>query len=34
VQRVAQKHMRNIRFVALGNPQQIDQAVFTGPRRG
>jgi len=24
VQRVSQKYMRNIRFVVLGNPQQID----------
>ncbi|HEX7531574.1 MAG TPA: pitrilysin family protein [Pyrinomonadaceae bacterium] len=30
VQRVAQKYMRNIRFVVLGNPQQIDKTVFTG----
>ena len=30
VQRVAQKYMRNIRFVVLGNPQQIDKSVFTG----
>jgi zinc protease len=30
VQRVAQKYMRNIRFVVLGNPNQIDKAVFTG----
>ncbi len=30
VQRVAQKYMRNIRFVVLGNPKQIDKAVFTG----
>jgi zinc protease len=30
VQRVAQKYMRNIRFVVLGNPQQIDKNVFTG----
>lgn len=29
VQRVAQKYMRNIRFVVLGNPQQIDKSVFT-----
>jgi zinc protease len=29
VQRVSQKYMRNIRFVVLGNPQQIDKAVFT-----
>jgi zinc protease len=30
VQRVAQKYMRNIRFVVLGNPQQIDKNVFIG----
>lgn len=30
VQRVAQKYMRNIRFVVLGNPAQIDKNVFTG----
>ncbi|HVS83056.1 MAG TPA: pitrilysin family protein [Pyrinomonadaceae bacterium] len=30
VQRVSQKYMRNIRFVVLGNPAQIDKAVFTG----
>ncbi len=30
VQRVAQKYMRNLRFVVLGNPAQIDKAVFTG----
>jgi len=30
VQRVAQKYMRNIRFVVLGNPAQIDKSVFTG----
>ena len=30
VQRVAQKYIRNIRFVVLGNPQQIDKNVFTG----
>jgi len=29
VQRVAQKYMRNIRFVVLGNPAQIDKTVFT-----
>ena len=31
VQRVAQKYMRNLRFVVLGNPAQIDKTVFTGP---
>lgn len=30
VQRVAQKYMRNIRFVVLGNPNQIDKSVFIG----
>lgn len=30
VQRVSQKYMRNIRFVVLGNPLQIDKNVFTG----
>lgn len=30
VQRVAQKYMRNIRFVVLGNPQGVDTKVFTG----
>ena len=30
VQRVTQKYMRNIRFVVLGNPNQIDKTVFTG----
>jgi zinc protease len=30
VQRVAQKYMRNIRFVVLGNPAQVDKNVFTG----
>jgi zinc protease len=30
VQRVAQKYMRNIRFVVLGNPKQIDKNVFIG----
>ena len=34
VQRVALKYMRNIRFVVLGNPQQIDKTVFTGPAGG
>jgi zinc protease len=29
VQRVAQKYMRNIRFVVLGDPKRIDKAVFT-----
>jgi zinc protease len=30
IQRVSQKYMRNIRFVVLGNPAQIDKNVFTG----
>ena len=30
VQRVAQKYMRNIRFVVLGNPKSIDSRIFTG----
>ena len=30
VQRVSQKYMRNIRFVVLGNPTQIDKSIFTG----
>jgi zinc protease len=34
VQRVAQKYMRNIRFVVLGNPKSIDMRVFTGVAGG
>jgi predicted Zn-dependent peptidase len=34
VQRVSQKYMRNIRFVVLGNPQQIDKNVFIGQPGG
>jgi predicted Zn-dependent peptidase len=30
IQRVAQKYMRNIRFVVLGNPKSVDMGVFTG----
>jgi predicted Zn-dependent peptidase len=30
VQRVAQKYMRNIRFVVLGNPRSVNTEVFTG----
>ena len=30
VQRVSVKYMRNIRFVVLGNPAQINKEVFTG----
>ncbi|HEX8710208.1 MAG TPA: pitrilysin family protein [Pyrinomonadaceae bacterium] len=29
VQRVAQKYMRNIRFVVIGDPKRVDKAVFT-----
>jgi len=34
VQRVAQKYMRNIRFVVLGNPKSIDTKIFTGQAGG
>ena len=30
VQRVSQKYMRNIQFIVLGNPRNIDRAVFMG----
>jgi len=30
VQRVAQKYMKNIRFVVLGNPKSVDNSVFLG----
>src|SRR6266850_2213004 len=30
VERAAQKYMRNIRFVVLGNPKSIDSKIFTG----
>jgi zinc protease len=30
VERVAQKYMKNIRFVVLGNPKSIDSRIFTG----
>jgi zinc protease len=30
VQRVAQKYMRHIRFVVLGNPKSVDPKIFTG----
>jgi zinc protease len=30
VQRVSRTYMRNIRFVVIGNPEQIDRNVFTG----
>lgn len=29
VQRVAQKYMRNIRFVVLGSPKSVDEKIFT-----
>jgi predicted Zn-dependent peptidase len=34
VQRVAQKYMRNIRFVVLGNPKSVDSRIFTGQAGG
>jgi zinc protease len=34
VQRVAEKYMRNIRFVVLGNPKSIDTRIFTGQAGG
>ncbi len=34
VQRVAQKYMRNIRFVVIGDPKSIDTNVFTGQLGG
>jgi predicted Zn-dependent peptidase len=34
VQRVAQKYMRNLRFVVLGNPKSIDTRIFTGAAAG
>lgn len=34
IQRVSQKYMRNIRFVVLGNPTQIDKNIFTGGQAG
>jgi predicted Zn-dependent peptidase len=30
VQRVAQKYMRNLRFVVLGDPKSVDMRIFTG----
>ncbi|HEX8845370.1 MAG TPA: pitrilysin family protein [Pyrinomonadaceae bacterium] len=30
VQRVAQKYMRNLRFVVIGDPRRVDKSVFTG----
>ena len=34
IQRVAQKYMRNIRFVVLGNPRSVDTNIFTGQAAG
>jgi zinc protease len=34
VQRVAQKYMRNIRFVVLGDPKSVDTKLFTGHAGG
>ena len=34
IQRVAQKYMRNIRFVVLGNPRSVDTNIFTGQATG
>ncbi len=34
VQRVAQKYMRNIRFVVLGDPKSVDTRLFTGQAGG
>lgn len=34
VQRVAQKYMRNIRFVVLGSPKSVDESIFTGQAGG
>jgi zinc protease len=34
VQRVSQRYMRNIRFVVLGNPKQINKEIFTGQPGG
>lgn len=33
VRRVARTYMRNLRFVAIGDPTQIDKTVFTTPNR-
>ncbi len=30
VQRVAQKYIRNIQFVVLGDPKAVDKSEFTG----
>ncbi|MCA1626595.1 MAG: hypothetical protein LC742_01335, partial [Acidobacteria bacterium] len=29
VRRVAQKYMRNLRFVVIGNPSKVDKNIFT-----
>lgn len=34
VQRVAQKYMRNIRFVVLGDPKSVDRRIFIGEAGG
>jgi len=34
VQRVAQKYMRNLRFVVLGDPKSVDTKLFTGQAGG
>ena len=34
VQRVAQKYMRNMRFVVLGDPKAVDVNIFTGQTEG
>jgi zinc protease len=31
VQRVSQKYMKNLQFIVLGNPQNLDRAIFLGP---
>ncbi|HEX7294326.1 MAG TPA: pitrilysin family protein [Pyrinomonadaceae bacterium] len=30
VQRVSQKYMRNLQFIVLGNPQNVDRSIFLG----
>jgi len=30
VQRVSQKYMRNLQFIVLGNPRNVDRAIFLG----
>jgi zinc protease len=34
VQRVAQKYMRNLRFVVIGDPKSIDRNIFTSQTSG